>query len=717
MRSRSEFYHPLRWGTRRPPARPTAGFHVGLCRTDRFSHGGLGTLNPMRTPDHFPRRIVEIENAWIPLSDGTRLAARIWLPDDASADPVPAVLEYLPYRKDDANASQDATRHPYFAGHGYAAVRVDLRGTGDSDGILCDEYLKQEQDDALEVLSWLGRQPWCTGAVGMIGYSWGGFNGLQVAARRPPQLKAIVTMYSTDDRYRDDCHYMGGCLLGSDMLKWATWMRAYNALPPDPRFREDWREEWLHRLEHTPAFIEPWMSHTTYDEFWKQGSVAEEYAAIEAATLVVGGWTDAYTNAVPRLLQNLECERRGIIGPWGHVVPYRGVPGPAIGFLQECLRWFGRWLKDEPTGVESDPFLRVWIGESFAPAPFHETLPGRWTEQPTWPPPAASPLRLRLGAAGVLGGEQLASAAPAARLELTGAQECGETGGVWCVNGRTDEMPIDQRADDARSACFDTPPLEAPLEVLGFPVLHLTLSSDRPKALVAARLCEVTPDGASTLVSWGLLNLAHPDGFETVRLIDPGVEFTVAVQLNAIGHRFSEGNRLRLAVSPTQWPHAWPSPHAATITLALDGPCALELPVLSEPGEPLATAFESPEALPPGAARHDGGRTRERSVAERVHTIHDHEWSEEFFSVAGTAFSTDAHDIYAIAEGDPLSARTTSTRETRLGRDGWHVRVSCEATMTSDAHEFVVDDSMRAWDGDDLIFDRTVTMRFPRGAL
>jgi len=669
----------------------------------------------MRIPTTLPRQVTEIQNAWIPLSDGLRLSARIWLPIDAASDPVPAILEYLPYRKDDANASQDATRHPYFAGHGYAAVRVDLRGTGDSDGTLLDEYLAQEQDDALEVLEWLAEQPWCTGDVGMIGYSWGGFNGLQVAARRPPQLKAVVTMYSTDDRYLDDCHYMGGCLLGSDMLKWATSMRAYNALPPDPRFRDDWRQEWLRRLAETPAYIEPWMSHPTRDEFWKQGSVAEDYSAIEAATLVVGGWTDAYTNAVPRLLEHLECERRGLIGPWGHVVPYVGVPGPAIGFLQECLRWFGRWLKGESTGVERDPLLRVWMTDSHPPAPFYAEMPGRWTEQPAWPPPAARPIRLKLGTDGELGGE--AGHAPDERLEIVGAQHCGETGGVWCVNGRRDEMPIDQRADDALSACFDTRPLDAPLEVLGFPVVRLSLASDRPKALVAVRLCEVAPDGASTLVSWGLLNLAHRAGFETAELLEPGAETTVSIQLNAIGHRFAAGNRIRLAISPTQWPHAWPSPQDATLTLGVDGSSSVELPVLSVPGEPLRSSFDEPEGFPEGASRKTASRSRERIVREREHTIHDSESSSEFFSESGTTLTTDSHDVYSIVEGEPLSAFTTSTRAIALERDDWRVRVNCEATMRSDADEFVVDDHVMVWDGDAMVFERSQAFRFQRGSL
>jgi len=508
---------------------------------------------------------------------------------------------------------------------------------------------------------------------------------------------------------------MGGCLLGSDMLKWATWMRAYNALPPDPLFREDWREVWLHRLEATPAYIVPWMSHPDYDDFWKQGSVAEDYSSIEAATLVVGGWTDAYTNAVPRLLENLTCERRGLIGPWGHVVPYAGVPGPAIGFLQECLRWFGRWLKDESTGVEKDPFLRVWMNDSYAPAPYHAELPGRWAEQPAWPPPAARPVRLAMRTGGELGGTPRSGVAE--KLEVRSTQHCGQTEGVWCVNGRHDEMPVDQRPDDALSACFETPALEAPLEVLGFPLARLAVSSDRPTAIVAVRLCEVGPDETSSLVSWGLLNLAHRDGFASAVPLEPGAEVAVTVQLNAIGHRFSAGNRIRLAVSPTHWPHAWPSPQEATLTLRLDGACSLELPVLTEPGAPLSRPFDEPEALPRGAAPESGSRTRERSSDGDRYRIRDREEALQFFSATGTTLTTDAHDTYSIVDGDPLSASTTSTRELRLERDGWDVHVRCVATMSCDALEFIVDDHVMAWEGGEPVFDSTQTLRFPRGAL
>ena len=392
----------------------------------------------MITKTSFPRLVREIENIWVPLSDGTRLAARLWLPDDAEAHPVPAILEYLPYRKDDGTTLRDAMTHPYFAGHGYASLRVDMRGSGDSDGLLLDEYLPQEQYDALEVIAWIAAQPWCTGAVGMIGISWGGFNGLQVAAHRPPALKAVITLCSTDDRYTDDCHYMGGCVLGSDMLGWASVMLAYNARPPDPRFvGERWRQMWLDRLEHTPPFSDIWLGHQRRDAYWKQGSVCEDYAAITCPVYAVGGWADPYTNAIPRLLAGLQGPRKGLIGPWAHVYPHAGAPGPAIGFLQECLRWWDCWLKGIDTGIMAEPMLRTWMLENVEPSSSVAEWPGRWVAETQWPPEAMASQTYTLGD-GHLDGPCPAGASEErreVRRRVFGLDVCGSPGGRARLGG------------------------------------------------------------------------------------------------------------------------------------------------------------------------------------------------------------------------------------------------------------------------------------------
>ena len=676
-------------------------------------------MTPSDKPGNGRSPVREIEHTWILLADGTRLSARLWLPGNASAEnPVPAILEYIPYRKDDATAAADAARYPYLAERGFAGVRVDLRGTGDSDGICRDEYLRQEQDDALEVLAWLAGQEWCTGNCGMIGHSWGGFNGLQVAARRPPQLKAVVTMYSTDDRYADDCHYQGGCLLASDMLKWAEWMHALNARPADPQFVGDsWRELWLERLRETPPYIESWMAHQTYDEFWKQGSVIEDYSAIEAAVLAVGGWTDAYTNAVPRLLEHLTCPRWGIIGPWGHVVPSRGVPGPAIGFLQECLRFFDHWLNGAENGVDFEPLLRAYLVDTLPPASFRASLPGRWVTEQSWPPVSVTPQTLvltgggRLAARGAPAGGREASVPPdlPAELSILGDQTCGITAGVWCVNGMADELPIDQREDDALSLCFDSAPLPEAIDLLGRPEVRLAVRADQACALVSARLCSVAPDGASTLVTWGVLNLAHRDSLEQPTALVPGEQYVVSLPLNVVGQRIEAGHTLRLAVTPTYFPQAWPSPVPVTLTVSTDGASLLTLPVRApQPDDRRPPAFlPAVESSLAGRIRQDGDRTRtrHRDPETGVATTEDHQSYSAYIEATGTSYRESALDRWSIAADDPLSGRVTCEREVTIDREGWHVRVVTAAEQTCSADEIRTRTTLQAYEGDAIVYE------------
>jgi uncharacterized protein len=410
----------------------------------------------------FPRAVRIIEHTLIPLKDGTMLAARIWLPRDAEQTPVPAILEYLPYRKRDGTYERDALTYPYLAGHGYAGVRVDIRGSGESTGLLFDEYAKQEQDDGLEVIAWLAAQPWCNGSVGMMGISWGGFNGLQIAARCPPALKAIVTICSTDDRYADDVHYMGGTLLTAG-LGWSSFFFGSMCLPPDPMLVGNaWRAMWLERLQNTPLFFEAWLHHQRRDAYWKHSSVCENYNAIQCAVYAVGGWTDGYKNAIPRLLERLNAPRKGLIGPWAHAYPHFALPGPQIGFLQEILRWWDYWLKGIDTGVMDEPTLRAWMTDSVKPASHHDILPGRWVAESSWPSTVIKPRRLFLTDAGLQNADASLTPRP-----VCSPQTVGKRGGEWVPFGRGRDQAADQQEDDRQSLVFDTAPLDGPIEILG----------------------------------------------------------------------------------------------------------------------------------------------------------------------------------------------------------------------------------------------------------
>ena len=282
------------------------------------------------TPTEVTGRAVRvIDNDWVPLRDGVRLAIRLWLPEDAEDRPVSTILDSVPYRKSDGTAVGDAAWGTYFAGHGFAFARVDLRGSGDSSGLLEDEYSETEQDDAEQVIAWLAERTWCTGAVGMIGVSWGGFAALQMAGRHPPELRGVVAIHASEDRYADDVHYIGGCVSAMDMSQWATSMLAYLNQPPDPAVvGETWRAAWLERLENARAFIEPWLSHQRRDAYWQQGSPCEDYGSIHCPVYAVGGWSDGYRDMVLRLVEHVKAPVRGLIGPWGHTWPEAGRPGP-----------------------------------------------------------------------------------------------------------------------------------------------------------------------------------------------------------------------------------------------------------------------------------------------------------------------------------------------------------------------------------------------------
>lgn len=323
----------------------------------------------MRHVDRLPYEVSQQDHVTITMSDGVRLSARIWRPTTSDRQPVPAILEAVPYRKNDLTSTRDAIHHPYIAGHGYACVRVDLRGTGESEGVLLDEYLEREQLDAEEVLAWLAAQPWCDGRTGMMGISWGGFAALQVAARRPPSLGAIVIASFTDDRYADDMHYVGGAML-SDNLAEAGTMFAYSTCPPDPAAVGDrWRDMWHERLDAARPWVLEWLRHQERDDYWRHASLSEDYQALQCPVLASSGWADGYSNAVTRLLSRVDVPRKGLIGPWSHKLPHLGEPGPAIGYLQEVVRWWDHWLKGVENGVMDGPMIRAWMQESVPPPP------------------------------------------------------------------------------------------------------------------------------------------------------------------------------------------------------------------------------------------------------------------------------------------------------------------------------------------------------------
>jgi putative CocE/NonD family hydrolase len=666
----------------------------------------------------YPCRIVEHEDMGIVMPDGCRLSARVWLPEDAEAHPVPAVLEYIPYRKRDGTLPRDEMMHAYTAGHGYACVRVDMRGNGDSEGLMSDEYTQQEMDDAVAVIDWLSRQAWCSGAVGMMGKSWGGFNCLQAAFNQPPALKAVVSVCATTDRFADDIHYKGGCLLGEN-FGWGAVMLSYSSRPPDPVLRPDWREMWLERLENEPWLAPRWAALQERGAYWKHGSVGEDYARMQTPVLIWGGWADNYMNTVAHLVENVPVPCKGIVGPWVHQYPHTAVPGPQVGFLQIALRWWDRWLKGVPNGAEDDPAYRVWMIDSAPPDASARHRPGHWVAEAKWPSPRVrQDVLTLLPERGVGASNGYLGQGETADLKMTFAtpQHLGLHAGEFFPMGLNAEMPGDQRGDDAMSVCFDGDPMAGGMDLLGAARVTLRLSSDRPLGFVVARLCDVGPDGASVRIAHGMLNLCHRDSMERPRPMVPGEAVTVSLDLDQMAYRLAPGHHLRLALSNSYWPFVWPSPEAGALTL-IGG--SLHLPVHAGSGsewDPPPSEHATPwkhRVIRPGKTR----RYVEQDLITGMHAlvVEDDLGDAENLS-HGLSTGETMSERWEISPDDPLSARAVHVWEQRLSRGDWSVRTRAEAEMTGTADELRMKAILRAWEGDDLIFERDwdhrVTRRF-----
>jgi putative CocE/NonD family hydrolase len=567
------------------------------------------------------------------------------------------------------------------------------------------------------VIAWLAEQPWCSGAIGMYGKSWGGFNGLQVAARRPPALRAVISAYFTDDRYADDVHYMGGCVLGHEALSWASYMLGLNALPPNPEIvGERWRAMWLARLRETPFYLEEWLRHQRRDQFWRQGSICEDFGALQAATLLVGGWADGYTNAVARTLVGLTeagVPCRALLGPWSHGWPHVSEPGPRIGFLQECVRWWDHWLRGVDNGVMDTPLMRAWMQEYDPPAARQALRSGRWIAEDHWPSPRVLEHLLVPDADGSLGHR---AAAPG-RLLHTPSERLGSDAGAWCPYGEPTDFPPDQRAEDGLSLCFDSDPLAERVEVLGCPEVILELAIDQPLGLVAVRLCDVGPDGPSLLIARGLLNLSHRSSHVELEPMSDRQPVVVRVPLGLTGHSFAPGHRIRLAVGAGYWPFAWPAPEPVRLELLTGGATVLVLPVREGESEldgaiRFAPAEQTPAA---GSVRHEPWRTVRRDLGSRRLEIDVGSSDVARLDDIGLVFGGSARRLFTTVAGDPLSARVDCDGEHYLKRDdGWRIRIALRTSLSATAESFLVTRELDAFEGDVCVHSARHSAEIPR---
>jgi hypothetical protein len=472
-------------------------------------------------------------------------------------------------------------------------------------------------------------------------------------------------------------------------------------------------------MEKTPPFVEAWLTHQRRDAFWKHGSVREDHAAIQVPVYGVGGWGDGYNNSIPRLLAGLSAPRKGLIGAWSHNYPDEGLPGPAMGFTQESLRWWDHWLKGKDTGVMDEPMLRAWILESEPPATHYLERKGHWVADPSWPSPHVSERVLYLNSDGAANAMAEAPAAPVT-LDIVGLLRHGIDSGEWANFGSGGEFPPDQRSADGECLAFTSAPVDKPTTILGNPEVDLELKVDRPQALVGVRLCDIAPDGTSTLVSWGLLNLTHRDSHEHPATLESGQRYRVTVQLRMMGYELAAGHCWRIGVSPTFTRHAWPSPETVRLRLVAGAGCRLRLPVRAP-----QAADQSLPAFPPVEHSSPLPIAMLRSP-RREHTVtHDYVtgWStltqvnddgRQRFTDHGLEVEHSSTETFAVREGDPLSVRQRIHAFCEYRRAEWRVRVETDSMMTADATHFHVSNHMDAYEGDTRVFSKSWVRSIPR---
>ncbi|HTO75075.1 MAG TPA: CocE/NonD family hydrolase [Thermoanaerobaculia bacterium] len=674
----------------------------------------MARVPPAAAAEPSPARFeVSMEEAWIPMPDGVRLAADLWRPKGARAgERFPVLLEYLPYRKNEDRGERYA-QYSYFVRRGYVVARVDIRGTGSSEGTLIPyEYSEIEQRDGEQVIAWLARQPFSTGSVGMFGISWGGFNSIHMAMRNPPALKAIVAVDATDDLYEDDVHFMDGMM---HVDSWEMSQDLANAMPAAPDYRID--EKYFRERFDRP----PWMlvyKHQQRDgPFWDRTALKTRYDAIRIPTFVVGGWYDGYRDSVPRMLEKLRAPVKAIVGAWDHTFPDEPYPKPGFDFRREMVRWFDRWLKGRDNGIEREPRLAVYVRRWHPPGPYLEVAPGFWRFEDGWPIDRIRERVLFPRPDGSLSPEAPPESASQLRYVPTTGVEAG--GPVMWFG----DVAPDQRPTDAFSLVYETPPLPEDLEILGLPRAMLRVSADAPLAHWFARINDVAPDGTVTLVANAGQNGAHRESAREPKAIEPGKAFPLEIELHFTSWIFPKGHRIRLSVANAQWPMIWPTPDLMTTELLMGaGATRLLLPVVPPEDRPRPDFAPIPAPGPelPGFGTIDTGtpsgygeissvdrnpRTGHATVVATSSSANRYPWGEERHTESIT---------HEAEDSKPESTSVRGEYATEVKLPDRTLRWECVVTMKSDRVNFYYETTRRLRKDGVLVREKTWKETFPR---
>lgn len=590
---------------------------------------------------------VTMRNMLVPMRDGIELAADVLRP--AGAGRHPAIVNFGPYHKDGRGGrTAVAAVHRHFAARGYAAVTADLRGLGNSGGVSPGAFAPGEGQDGHDLVEWIAAQPWCDGNVGMWGVSYPGITALSTAATHPPHLKAIVPIHATSDLHRGVAA-LGGTRSGFWMrADWGPRMAAYNLMPPQFEDGEGrWARIWAEHLKGNAPWLSAFVEHPDFDEFWR--SRVADPGAIAFPSFNICGWRDLYADCTPRDFAAIGAPKKLLMGPWKHEFPDTAKQAPAAG-LADMERWFDRWLRGVPNGIDAEPRVTLHV-QGRAPL---------WRAETQWPPARLDPRDVHLRSDGTLGADGGAGSSEHRYDPTIGMHSLAWD--PW-TTGIDPGLPYDQSVDDARALCFDTAPLDAPLELIGVPAAELEIAASALPLNLVVKLAAVAPNGRSILITSGWIDLAAAGA-------KPGERVRVAVALRATAYRLMPGERLRVALACADFPRIWPTPVAATLKL-FHGSSRITLPSCPPPAggaaEP-AWGRLQPGALVSGdelGGTQSWDLTRDLTTdAVRLAAAR----SERLRIDATTELAIDHAYGAAVAAARPDLARMDSTTTVRIAR-------------------------------------------------
>ncbi len=624
-----------------------------------------------------------IENAWLTMSDGVRLSVTFFKPVPRTpGETFPVIFEFLPYRKDDGQYGSLYSLYTYFVRRGFIMARADIRGTGSSEGVFpLREYSERELDDAVEIIGRLSRLPGANGGVGMWGISWGGFNAIQTAMRRPPALKAILAAMATDDLYHDDIHYIDGAL---HIDEWAFWFDHSKAIPRSPDYPLD-EAYFRERFETYPGLL-TYLKEQKDGGFWRRNSLRWQYDRIAVPCYLIGGLLDGYRDSIPRMLESMKVPIKAEIGPWNHAWPDDGTPGPNYEWRREAVRWWDQWLKGKNTGAADDPRLTVFLRAGHGPDASLATTPGRWIAG-DWPIAGTTWLKLYPAADRRLNERPGRPIAESLRYVPT----YGMNTGLWWG-----EPTADMRPDDAGSLVFDGAPVEKAFEIAGFPRVRLRVSADVPLAHWVARLEDVQPDGTVSLVAGALINGSQRRSRLEPEALAPGEVADLEFDLHFTTWTFRPGHRVRLSVTNSLFPMIWPTPFPMTTRLVSGVEATrVELPVIPATGRG-TPAFAPPEKREERADARDlgsdvwpaGFSEWKRDLGRGVVT---YEWrGKSDFEISGRRYASTEKNVYETSEQDPAHSLFLGEDTDRIVSSGRDVYLVTNVEIRSDEKNFAV---------------------------